>query len=72
MTITEQYLAAVSNADHRITRAEAAERLGVSLSHLAYLARTGRINRRQNPDTGRVWYDAEEVEQLRARREGSA
>lgn len=56
---------------NRIPRTEAAEILGVSLSQLAYLARAGKLRRYQNTETGRVTYDAREVEELRKRRQDS-
>lgn len=54
----------------RISRAEAAERLGVSLVTLDRYAAAGLLTREKNEITKRVLFDADEVERLRREREG--
>ena len=70
MLVTDTYHPRMTETD-RISRIEAAERLGLSTSQLAYLARNGKLRRHRNPETGSVSYDAAEVEQLRQRRAAS-
>lgn len=54
----------------RLTRQQAAEQLGISLSRLADYGRTGVLTRYRNPITRLVTYDAAEVEKLRKLRSG--
>lgn len=53
-----------------ISRAEAARILDVSLETLGRYARSERLTRHRNPITGRVRYERDEVERLRAERDG--
>lgn len=56
--------------DERLSREDAAQRLGVSLATLdRYLARE-LLSRHKNPVTGRVTLSAAEVDELRRTREG--
>lgn len=54
----------------RIARADAAERLGVSIATVDRYLAEGLLTRHKNPVTKRVQLDAAEVEQLRRTREG--
>jgi predicted site-specific integrase-resolvase len=59
----------MSEGDHRVTRAETAERLGVSVQTVDRYAMSGRLHRTKNRITGRVFYSADEVEHMRRERE---
>lgn len=52
----------------RITREQAAQRLGVSLATLDRYLAAGRLDRERNDVTRRVTLDADQVEQLRRAR----
>jgi hypothetical protein len=54
----------------RLTRHQAAEYLGVSLSRLAQHRRAGHINHEKNPVTLATRFVFEDVEQLRRWRDG--
>lgn len=53
----------------RITREQAAERLGVSLATIDRYLAAGLLRREKNRLTKRVTLDADEVERLRSERE---
>lgn len=53
----------------RLTRAQAADRLGVSTATIDRYALSGLLTRYKNRLTGRVSYDAAEIEKLRTERE---
>lgn len=56
----------------RLTRAETARHLGVSTQTVDRYADAGRLTRHKNDVTARVYFDAREVERLRAQREQAA
>lgn len=61
----------MSSGADRITREDAADRLGVSLRTLdRYGGPHGPLTRERNPVTGRVTYDPDQVEHLRRVRLG--
>lgn len=68
MTTALQEAPAVPDAP-RITREEAAERLGVSLRTLDRYIERDLLGRERNPVTGRVTLDPEQVAELRAVRD---
>ena len=53
-----------------VSRAEAADILGVSVQAIDRYARAGLLTRRKNPITKRTTFSRHEVDQLRAQREG--
>jgi len=60
----------VADTDERITREQAAQRLGVSTATIDRYLRTGLLTSRvKNRVTGRVTLSAAEVEQLQRERE---
>jgi hypothetical protein len=62
----------MTDIDDRVTRAQAAELLGVSLGRFDVIARSGLLKSREyNAFKNRTTYSRAEVEELRRKREGS-
>jgi excisionase family DNA binding protein len=51
-----------------LTRAQAAERLGVSLTWFDALVRRGELSKYRNPKTRAVWFAKDDVENLARQR----
>ncbi len=70
MTITDVYDPAMPDApENWMSRADAADRLGVSAQTVDYYAVAGKLRRWQNPTTKRVWVLIADVDRVKAERE---
>lgn len=66
MTTSEDYAPPMPNArpPGTLSRAQVAERLGLSLVRIDEMARDGLLTKHSNKLTRLVWFDADEVDQL--------
>ncbi len=69
MTVAE-YAPPMNEDTDRLTRADAAGHLGVSVQTVDRYAAAGRLTRHRNPVTLRVWFERMQVEALRCERDG--